>query len=195
MEEGIAREAAAQITGRIPPSRRGRSEVIRALAYSRDALDGCLDLLNEGQPAPIMMILEELKRDIISQTLSVTRFNIRRAAFLLGVKYTTLFEQVKKYDRQKMAARFRERGTRTPRDAAPRPGASTAPGVPCEEKGLQVFPARPAGGQQSEQPQAGGVSAGAPPAGPAPPAAFFRRADQIVAARNQAADARRNAIS
>jgi transcriptional regulator of acetoin/glycerol metabolism len=66
-------------------------------------------LLSEGKPAPGMTIIEELKRDIISQALVMSRSNIRGAAFLLGVKYTTLYAQVKKYERQFLAARLKAR--------------------------------------------------------------------------------------
>jgi len=100
---------------RAPASRRtlmneesARDGTARALAYSRDSLDACIELISEGKPAPVMMIMEELKRDIISKALIMSRSNIRAAAGLLGIKYTTLYAQVKKYERQCLAARLND---------------------------------------------------------------------------------------
>lgn len=100
------------------PLRPERGGIGRALAYSRDYLDGCIELIGEGKPAPVMLILEELKRDIISQALVMSHSNIRAAALLLGIKYTTLYAQVKKYERQFLAARLKDRRYLPAGDAA-----------------------------------------------------------------------------
>ncbi len=92
------------------PASRPRKGVLRALSYSRRYLDGCIELISEGRPAPVMLIMEELKRDIISQALVMSHSNIRAAAALLGLKYTTLYAQVKKYERHFLAARLKARG-------------------------------------------------------------------------------------
>ena len=44
-----------------------------------------------------MQIMEELERDIISQAMIAAHSSIRGAAFLLGIKYTTLYAKIKKY--------------------------------------------------------------------------------------------------
>jgi len=78
------------------------------LAVSRLNLDSCIDLIKEGQPAPVMRIMEELERDMIAQALIMTRANIRGAAVLLGLKYTTLYAKIRKHGlRPTKAIRFR----------------------------------------------------------------------------------------
>ncbi len=104
------------------PLRRERDGIARALAYSRDYLDGCIELISEGKPAPVMMIMEELKRDIISKALIMSRSNIRAAAGLLGIKYTTLYAQVKKFERQLLASRLRGSGRVPPEPVSYRAG-------------------------------------------------------------------------
>jgi len=71
--------------------------VVTALVFSLGNLDGCIDLISEGRPAPVMQIMEELERDIISQAMTTAHANIRGAALLLGIKYTTLYAKIKKY--------------------------------------------------------------------------------------------------
>ncbi len=70
---------------------------IPALAFSLDNLYGCLELINEGRPAPLMRVMKDLERDIISQAMTTARANIRKAAALLGIKYTTLYAKIKKH--------------------------------------------------------------------------------------------------
>ncbi len=109
MKEESARETRDTAPAAFPvfrPLRRERDGIARALAYSREYLDGCIELISEGKPAPVMMIMEELKRDIISKALIMSRSNIRAAAGLLGIKYTTLYAQVKKYERQLLMSRL-----------------------------------------------------------------------------------------
>jgi len=79
------------------PSRHERKGIVGALAFSLDNLDGCIELIREGKPAPVMQVMEELERDIISQAMTMARANIRGTAFLLGIKYTTLYAKIKKY--------------------------------------------------------------------------------------------------
>ncbi len=79
------------------PSQREEREAIAALAFSLDNLYGCIELINEGKPAPLMRIMKELERDIISQAMTASRANIRRAAVLLGIKYTTLYAKIRKH--------------------------------------------------------------------------------------------------
>lgn len=79
------------------PSQREEREAIAALAFSLDNLYGCIELINEGKPAPLMRIMKELERDIISQAMAASRANIRRAAILLGIKYTTLYAKIRKH--------------------------------------------------------------------------------------------------
>ena len=79
-------------------SQKGQREAISALAFSLDNLYGCIELINEGKPAPLMRIMRELERDIISQAMTQARANIRKAAVILGIKYTTLYAKIKKHD-------------------------------------------------------------------------------------------------
>lgn len=79
------------------PSQREEREAIAALAFSLDNLYGCIELINEGKPAPLMRIMKELERDIISQAMTASRANIRKAAVLLGIKYTTLYAKIRKH--------------------------------------------------------------------------------------------------
>ena len=86
--------------GNAPASRsprQDRDEAIEALAYSLDNLYGCIELINEGKPAPIQEIMNELERSIISQAMIQARANIRGAAVLLGIKYTTLYAKIRKH--------------------------------------------------------------------------------------------------
>ncbi|MCJ7589259.1 MAG: hypothetical protein MUQ00_15375 [Candidatus Aminicenantes bacterium] len=78
-----------------------------ALAVSLNNIDACVELISEGKPAPVMQIMEELERDVISQALIMTHANIRGAAFLLGMKYTTLYAKIRKHGlRLTKAVRF-----------------------------------------------------------------------------------------
>lgn len=79
------------------PSRHERKGIVGALAFSLDNLDGCIELIREGKPAPVMQIMEELERDIISQAMTTAHANIRGAAVLLGIKYSTLYAKIKKH--------------------------------------------------------------------------------------------------
>ena len=89
------------------PARKEEREAIAALAFSLDNLYGCIELINEGKPAPLMRIMKELERDIISQAMTMARANIRKAAVLLGIKYTTLYAKIKKHGLQySKAVRF-----------------------------------------------------------------------------------------
>jgi DNA-binding NtrC family response regulator len=74
-----------------------REGAVEALAYSLDSLYGCIELINEGRPAPLMEIMNELERSIISQAMIQARANIRGAAVLLGIKYTTLYAKIRKH--------------------------------------------------------------------------------------------------
>lgn len=84
------------VLGFRPPRRDGEG-AIEALAYSLDSLYGCIELINEGRPAPIQEIMNELERSIISQAMIQARANIRKAAVLLGIKYTTLYAKIRKH--------------------------------------------------------------------------------------------------
>jgi len=77
-----------------------REGAVEALAYSLDSLYGCIELINEGRPAPIPEIMNELERSIISQAMIQSRANIRGAAVLLGIKYTTLYAKIRKHGLQ-----------------------------------------------------------------------------------------------
>jgi len=78
------------------------------LAVSRLNLDSCIGLISEGRPAPVMRIMAELERDVIAQALIISRANIRGAAALLGLKYTTLYAKIRKHGlRPTRAVRFR----------------------------------------------------------------------------------------
>lgn len=79
------------------PSPREEREAIAALAFSLDNLYGCIELINEGKPAPLMRIMKELERDLITQAMTMARANIRKAAVLLGIKYTTLYAKIRKH--------------------------------------------------------------------------------------------------
>lgn len=116
------------IVSMLRSTRPARKEILRALSYSRRCLDGCIELISEGRAAPVMMIMEELKRDIISQALVMSHSNIRAAAALLGIKYTTLYAQVKKYERYFLAARLKARGYAPVDDALPTAGPDGPPG-------------------------------------------------------------------
>jgi DNA-binding NtrC family response regulator len=80
------------------PHQQGQREAITALAFSLDSLYGCIELINEGRPAPIQEIMNELERSIISQAMIQARANIRKAAVLLGIKYTTLYAKIRKHN-------------------------------------------------------------------------------------------------
>ena len=80
-----------------PPSHKEQRDAINALAFSLDNLYGCIELINEGKSAPLMRVMRELERDIISQAMTMARANIRKAAVLLGIKYTTLYAKIKKH--------------------------------------------------------------------------------------------------
>jgi DNA-binding NtrC family response regulator len=84
---------------------------IPALAFSLDNLYGCLELINEGRPAPLMRVMKDLERDIISQAMIAARANMSKAAILLGIKYTTLYAKIKKHGLQfSKAVRFDTNG-------------------------------------------------------------------------------------
>ena len=77
------------------------------MAVSLNNIGACVELISEGKPAPVMQIMEELERDVISQALIMTHANIRGAAFLLGMKYTTLYAKIRKHGlRLTKAVRF-----------------------------------------------------------------------------------------
>ncbi len=57
-----------------------REGAVEALAYFLDNLYGCIKLINEGRPASIQ-----------------ARANIRKAAVLLKIKYTTLYAKIRKH--------------------------------------------------------------------------------------------------
>lgn len=80
------------------PAQKEQRDAISSLAFSLDNLYGCIELINEGKPAPLMRIMRELERDIISQAMTQARANIRKAAVILGIKYTTLYAKIKKHD-------------------------------------------------------------------------------------------------
>jgi DNA-binding NtrC family response regulator len=67
------------------------------LAVSRLNLDSCIGLIGEGRPAPVIQILDELERDMIALALAVAGANIRTAAALIGLKYTTLYAKIRKH--------------------------------------------------------------------------------------------------
>ena len=93
-----AAETGSALWPRSPrPDREG---AVEALAYSLDNLYGCIELINEGRPAPIQEIMNELERSIISQAMIQARANIRQAAVLLGIKYTTLYAKLGKHGLQ-----------------------------------------------------------------------------------------------
>jgi DNA-binding NtrC family response regulator len=77
--------------------RQDREGAVEALACSLDNLYGCIELINEGRSAPIQKIMNELERSIISQAMIQARANIRKAAALLGIKYTTLYAKIRKH--------------------------------------------------------------------------------------------------
>ena len=79
-------------------SQKEQRDAISSLAFSLDNLYGCIELINEGKPAPLIRIMRELERDIISQAMTQARANIRKAAVILGIKYTTLYAKIKKHD-------------------------------------------------------------------------------------------------
>ena len=96
--ESVGREGAAA-GGTVRPAGAGGDGKRRAgpLSVSLLNLESCIELICEGRPAPAMRIMEEVERDMILQTLIITRANIRWAADLLGLKYTTLYAKVKKH--------------------------------------------------------------------------------------------------
>ena len=104
MKEDMTLRTTMQMENQIPPDRstdpspwHKKKGVVTALVFSLGNLDGCIDLISEGRPAPVMQIMEELERDIISQAMSTTHANIRGAAILLGIKYSTLYAKIKKH--------------------------------------------------------------------------------------------------
>jgi DNA-binding NtrC family response regulator len=86
--------------GNGPGARPAQQDPIAALALSLDSLYGCIELINEGRPAPIQEIMDGLERSIISQAMIRSRANIRGAAVLLGIKYTTLYAKLRKHGLQ-----------------------------------------------------------------------------------------------
>lgn len=68
------------------------------LACSLDGLYGCIELISEGRPAPVTRIMRELEKSIITQAMVMSRANMRGAALLLGIKYTTLYAKIKKHN-------------------------------------------------------------------------------------------------
>lgn len=91
---------AAREPGNGRGTRPAQQDPIAALAFSLDSLYGCIELINEGRPAPIPEIMNELERSIISQAMIQSRANIRGAAVLLGIKYTTLYAKIRKHGLQ-----------------------------------------------------------------------------------------------
>jgi transcriptional regulator of acetoin/glycerol metabolism len=77
------------------------------LACSLDGLYGCIELINEGRPAPVTRIMRDLEKSIITQAMTMSQANIRGAAALLGIKYTTLYAKIRKHGlRFSKAVRF-----------------------------------------------------------------------------------------
>jgi len=61
-------------------------------------LDAVLDRLCAIEKMPLKEITEELERRLIIRTLFRANGNRKQAAKLLGIKYTTLHEKLKKYN-------------------------------------------------------------------------------------------------
>lgn len=78
--------------------RQDREGGVSELACSLDSLYGCLELISEGRPAPVTRIMRDLEKSIITQAMLTSRANIRGAALLLGIKYTTLYAKIKKHN-------------------------------------------------------------------------------------------------
>jgi transcriptional regulator of acetoin/glycerol metabolism len=118
MKEDMTLRTTTQMENQVPPDRstgpspeamalmkdsgsyfpwHNKKGVVTALVFSLGNLDGCIELISEGRPAPVMQIMEELERDIISQAMTTAHANIRGAAVLLGIKYSTLYAKIKKH--------------------------------------------------------------------------------------------------
>ncbi len=61
-------------------------------------LIAALDRLCSVETMPLKEFIEELERRLIIRTLFRANGNRKRAAILLGIKYTTLHEKLKKYN-------------------------------------------------------------------------------------------------
>lgn len=104
MKEDMTLRTTTQMENQVLPDRstgpspwHNKKRVVTALVFSLGNLDGCIELISEGRPAPVMQIMEELERDIISQAMTTAHANIRGAAVLLGIKYSTLYAKIKKH--------------------------------------------------------------------------------------------------
>lgn len=96
IETAALEAAAAGRTVRPGGAERGGKRRAGPLAVSLLNLESCVELICEGRPAPVMRVMEEVERDMIYQALIISRANIRWAASLLGLKYTTLYAKIKK---------------------------------------------------------------------------------------------------
>jgi DNA-binding protein Fis len=63
----------------------------------RDVFDFFVDYFCKDKPVLLKNLMDRLERGIICRVLWTTEGNQKRAAEILGIKYTTLNEKVKKY--------------------------------------------------------------------------------------------------
>ena len=59
-----------------------------------------IEFVCRQEPLILKDILDDLEANIIRRVLEKENGNIRRAASTLGIKYTTLFEKIKKHNIQ-----------------------------------------------------------------------------------------------
>ena len=65
--------------------------------YSREIFDVFFDYLCREEPIYLKALIEHIERNIICKVLLRARGNQKEAARILGIKYTTLNEKIKKY--------------------------------------------------------------------------------------------------
>jgi DNA-binding NtrC family response regulator len=84
------------------PSERGdRKQPERAAAaglFRNEILELFVEFVCQGRPLLIKELIESLEKRIILRTLISVAGNQKEAARALGIKYTTLYEKVKRYD-------------------------------------------------------------------------------------------------
>jgi len=66
--------------------------------HRSEILGFCIDILCQQWPLNLKELLETLEKDIILNALSRVGGNQKEAARILGIKYTTLNEKIKRYN-------------------------------------------------------------------------------------------------
>ncbi len=76
---------------------RDEALLIRAVPSDADVYQAFVEFFCGDRPIMLKDKLEDLEKKIILYILEKTQGNQREAARLLGIKYTTLFEKIKKH--------------------------------------------------------------------------------------------------